>query len=137
MDLISLKTDINTLSKDLSEINDDISKVISIDSLKEVSEAISSLSITIKDLCYNENTQTNLYYIWHRLNDNRSKLLNTTDYFNSLILNKLTTCNTSDKEVLNKSGPMISNAIGRTLIILYSMDKIKTKIDLILKDNYP
>ena len=136
MDLKSIKDDIDTLGKDLSELTNDISKVIPIDTLREVSEAITTLSITIKDLRYDSNTESNMYYIWHRLNDNKNKLLYSVDYFNSYILNKLTNGSSSDKEVLNGSSYMISSGISRALVITIEMDIAKLHIDYYINNHF-
>ena len=136
MDLKSIKNDINNLDKDLSELNDDISKVIPIDTLREVFEAITKLNNEIKDLRHDSNIESNMYYIWHRINDNKDRLLNTVDYFNSYILNKLTNGSSSDKEVLNGSSYMISSGISRALVITIEMDIAKLHIDGYINNHF-
>lgn len=136
MDLKSIKDDIDTLDKDLSELNDDISKVIPIDTLREVSEAITKLNTEIKDLRYDSNTESNMYYIWHKLNDNKNKLHNSVDYFNSYILNKLTNGSSSEKEVLNGSSYVISSGISRALVITIEMDIAKLHIDCYINNHF-
>jgi hypothetical protein len=136
MDLKSIKNDINNLDKDLSELNDDISKIIPIDTLREVSEAITKLNTEIKNLRHDSNIESNMYYIWHRINDNKDRLLNTVDYFNSYILNKLTNGSSSDKEVLNGSSYMISSGISRALVITIEMDIAKLHIDAYINNHF-